>query len=77
MPTKRTPFVWQREAEPPKIEAHTDAKLRLLEAYLDRYFDVVCASPRMDVLRIALVDAFAGVACTVGMDRPASVRRLS
>jgi len=60
MPNKRAQFVWQPGAEPPTIEAHTDAKLRLLEAYLDRYFDVVCALPHMDILRIAFVDAFAG-----------------
>ncbi len=60
MRNKSAQFVWQPGAEPPRIAAHTDAKLRLLAAYLDRYFDVVCALPRMDVLRIALVDAFAG-----------------
>lgn len=53
-------FNWQPGAEPPTVESHTDAKLRLLEAYLRRYFDVVCAVPAMDVLRIALVDSFAG-----------------
>ncbi|MYE86753.1 MAG: three-Cys-motif partner protein TcmP, partial [Gammaproteobacteria bacterium] len=60
MRNKSAQFVWRPGAEPPRIEAHTDAKLRLLGAYLDRYFDVVCALPHMDVLRIALVDAFAG-----------------
>ena len=60
MHDKSNQFVWRPGAKPPRIEAHTDAKLRLLEAYLDRYFDVVCALPHMDVLRIALVDAFAG-----------------
>ena len=53
-------FSWRLGAEPPKIEPHSDAKLRLLRAYLDRYFDVVCALPQMDRLRIALVDAFSG-----------------
>ena len=53
-------FDWRPGAEPPQIQSHTDAKLRLLAAYLDRYFDVVCAIPQMDVLRIALVDAFSG-----------------
>lgn len=53
-------FDWRPGADPPSIQPHTDAKLRLLEAYLDRYFDVVCAKPQMDVLRIALVDAFSG-----------------
>lgn len=60
MPSKSAQFTWQLGAEPPSIEAHTDAKLRLLQTYLDGYFDVVCAFPQMDVLRIALVDAFAG-----------------
>ena len=58
--SKSNPFTWRPGAEPPTLEDHSDAKLRLLEAYLDRYFDVVCALPQMDVLRIALVDAFAG-----------------
>lgn len=53
-------FIWHPGAAPPTIESHTDAKLRLLEEYLDRYFDVVCAVPAMDVLRLALVDSFAG-----------------
>ena len=60
MPSKSAQFTWHLGAEPPSIEAHTDAKLRLLQTYLDGYFDVVCAFPQMDVLRIALVDAFAG-----------------
>ena len=60
MPSKSAQFTWQPGVKPPVIEAHTDAKLRLLEAYLDGYFDVVCALPQMDILRIALVDAFAG-----------------
>ena len=60
MATANSQFIWWPGAEPPTIQPHTDAKLRLLEAYLDRYFDVVCAVPQMDVLRIALVDSFAG-----------------
>ena len=60
MPNQSTQFTWRPGAEPPRIRPHTDAKLRLLEAYLDGYFDVVCGLPQMDVLRIALVDAFAG-----------------
>ena len=53
-------FDWRPEAEPPQIQSHTDAKLRLLAAYIDGYFDAVCAIPHMDVLRIAFVDAFSG-----------------
>lgn len=53
-------FVWTPGNEPPRIEAHSDAKLRLLETYLRHYFDVVCSQPQIDTLRIALVDAFSG-----------------
>lgn len=62
-------FSWRLGAEPPEIEPHSDAKLRLLRAYLDRYFDVVCALPQMDRLRIALVDAFSGGGLFRGQDR--------
>ena len=57
---KVSQFTWRPGAEPPHIKTHTDAKLRLLREYLDRYFDVVCVVPHMDKLRIAFVDAFAG-----------------
>ena len=60
MTTNAAQFTWNPGASPPPIEAHSDAKLRLLEAYLDRYFDVLCALPRRGTFRIALVDAFAG-----------------
>ena len=54
------PFTWHPGAAPPQIQSHTTAKLLLLTEYLDRYFDVVCAKPQMDVLRIAFVDMFSG-----------------
>ena len=60
MVKKSKQFDWRPGDKPPELEMHSDAKLRLLEAYLDRYFDVVCAQPKMDVLRISLVDAFSG-----------------
>jgi len=53
-------FIWPVDDEPPIIESHTDAKLRVLEEYLRLYFEVVCALPKIDTLRIALVDSFAG-----------------
>ena len=60
MTTGKSHFIWHPGAEPPTIQSHTDAKLRLLEAYLRLYFEVVCVVPGMEVLRIALVDSFAG-----------------
>ena len=53
-------FKWRIGENPPVIESHSDAKLRLLAEYLDRYFDVVCTNPKMDSFRITLVDAFCG-----------------
>ena len=53
-------FTWRVGEQPPVIESHSDAKLRLLSEYLDRYFDVTCANPKMDRFRITLVDAFCG-----------------
>ena len=53
-------FTWHLGSRPPVIESHSDAKLRLLEAYLDRYFDIVCATKSMERFRITLVDAFCG-----------------
>ena len=53
-------FTWRPGTAPPSIERHSDAKLQLLENYLDRYFDILCSLPRRGTFRIALVDAFAG-----------------
>ncbi|MDE0003987.1 MAG: three-Cys-motif partner protein TcmP [Rhodospirillaceae bacterium] len=53
-------FTWRVGSRPPVIESHSNAKLSLLEGYLDRYFDIVCATPQMERFRITLVDAFCG-----------------
>lgn len=53
-------FVWRPDLPPPQLESHSAAKLRLIETYLARYFDVVAADPRMDRLQISLVDGFCG-----------------
>ncbi len=67
-------FTWQVGSSPPAIESHSNAKLRLLAEYLDRYFDIVCAKPQMDRFRITLVDAFCGGGLFTykGEDRPGS-----
>ena len=58
-PKRPAQFDWHLGSDPPSIQSHTDAKLRLLAEYLDRYFDVVCARAK-EMLRISLVDAFSG-----------------
>jgi three-Cys-motif partner protein len=45
---------------PPLIGAHSRAKHRILSEYLQRYFSILAANPRMDRFRISCVDGFAG-----------------
>jgi three-Cys-motif partner protein len=52
-------FKWKIGGSLPKLESHSDAKLRLLRVYLDHYFDTVIV-PRMDELSITFVDGFSG-----------------
>lgn len=53
-------FQWVPGKPPPLIESHSDAKLRLLAHYLDRYFDTVVINPKMDRIAITFVDGFSG-----------------
>lgn len=53
-------FVWKPGNKLPTLKPHSGAKLRLIEHYLQAYFDTVVSSPRMDRLRITLVDGFCG-----------------
>ncbi|MEP1880193.1 MAG: three-Cys-motif partner protein TcmP, partial [Roseibium sp.] len=53
-------FNWKIGEPRPRIEAHTERKLEVIEQYLDVYFDTVTANRRMDVLRITIVDGFCG-----------------
>jgi three-Cys-motif partner protein len=45
---------------PDLIQQHSVAKHRILEAYLAAYFKTLVSSPSQDVLRLTLVDGFAG-----------------
>lgn len=44
----------------PEIAPHSLAKHRILREYVSRYVTVLTANPRIDVLRLSLVDGFAG-----------------
>lgn len=57
---KEKAFLWKPGQPPPNIESHSDAKLRLLEKYLDRYFDTVVVNPAIDKIAITFVDGFSG-----------------
>lgn len=45
---------------PDAIQQHSIAKHRILESYLSAYFQTLGSSPHQDVLRLTLVDGFAG-----------------
>lgn len=45
---------------PDLIQQHSVAKHRILQAYLAAYFRTLVSSPNQDVLRLTLVDGFAG-----------------
>lgn len=45
---------------PDVIQQHSIAKHRIIQAYLAAYFQTLVSSPKQDVLRLTLVDGFAG-----------------
>ena len=53
-------FKWHPDEEPPQIEAHSRAKLRVLRRYLRAYFDRLNVNPHRDEFKLDLVDGFAG-----------------
>lgn len=57
---KKQNFNWKIGEPLPRIEAHTERKLDVIEQYLDVYFDTVTANRHIDVLRITIVDGFCG-----------------
>lgn len=54
----RKPYNWKNG--PDVIQPHSIAKHRILQAYLAAYFQTLVSSPNQEVLRLTLVDGFAG-----------------
>ena len=54
----RKPYSWKDG--PDEIQQHSIAKHTVLRTYLARYFSTLVSSPNQDVLRLTLVDGFAG-----------------
>jgi three-Cys-motif partner protein len=65
---KKNGFEWQIGSAPPPLQAHSAAKLKLIEYYLARYFETVVPDPRSDRLQISLVDGFCGGGAFLGSD---------
>jgi three-Cys-motif partner protein len=51
---------WKIGESPPLIRPHSQAKHRVLRAYLERYVAVLTSNPRQDQFRLTLIDGFAG-----------------
>ncbi|WP_367432465.1 three-Cys-motif partner protein TcmP [Snodgrassella alvi] len=44
----------------PELDEHSKAKLKILESYLILYFKTLSINPRMDNIKVTIVDGFAG-----------------
>ena len=53
-------FRWRPDERPPRIEAHSKAKLEVLRSYLCAYFDRMAVNPKREEIKLDLVDGFAG-----------------
>ena len=53
-------YGWVVGDELPVLEAHSAAKHAVLRSYVARYVEVLTSNPRLDTLRLSLVDGFAG-----------------
>ncbi|MBX3412454.1 MAG: three-Cys-motif partner protein TcmP [Pirellulales bacterium] len=51
---------WKPGSDPPLIRPHSQAKHRVLRAYLERYVSVLTVRIQQDTFRLTLIDGFAG-----------------
>jgi three-Cys-motif partner protein len=58
--TSHEKFEWRIGSEPPLIETHSLAKHRVLKSYLQTYVSVLTVNRAQEVLRLSLIDGFAG-----------------
>ena len=54
------PFNWHPDEPPPRVQPHSEAKLRVLRNYLRAYFDRLGIVYARDNFKLDLVDGFAG-----------------
>ena len=61
MPVRQFDWKGWKQGQFPRLEAHSEAKLRVLRSYVEDYISILCAgSYGRDAFRITLVDGFAG-----------------
>lgn len=57
---KKNGYDWSDISCPPNIDPHSVVKHEIICAYLKRYIGVLTQDPRVDTLRLNLIDGFAG-----------------
>ena len=60
MPKKKKGYEWEIGGTLPELEEHSQAKHRVLDAYIQRYLRVMFADPRRPNMRLHVVDGFCG-----------------
>lgn len=55
-----TKFKWYPNENPPPIESHSEAKLKVLASYLEKYFDTLTRRRGVEEFKLDLVDGFCG-----------------
>jgi three-Cys-motif partner protein len=53
-------YSWQIGATPPTLDDHSAAKHAVLRQYAGTYVEVLTANPRREILKLTIVDGFAG-----------------
>ena len=53
-------YDWKIGEDLPELGAHSVAKHRILQRYLDRYIDICAVTPVQEKLKLTIVDGFAG-----------------
>lgn len=53
-------YIWTPDQGPPELDLHSRTKHEVLRSYLERYVGTLTQDPRLDTLRLTLVDGFAG-----------------
>ena len=56
----RAKFKWIVGENPPPLQSHSAAKLKIVRDYLERYLETVTPDPRADKLSLSLIDGFSG-----------------
>lgn len=57
---KKDGYGWDDPLNPPPIEKHSKTKHEVIKSYIKRYIEILTAMPQKDLLRLYIIDGFAG-----------------